>query len=57
MAIQFPSSPTLNQTYTYNSVTWTYNGKGWTKSPTAASAFPTQSGNSGKYLTIKWYCR
>lgn len=32
MAFSFPSSPTLNQTYTYNSITWTYNGKGWIKS-------------------------
>jgi len=32
MAIQFPSSPTLNQTYTHNSITWTYNGTAWTKS-------------------------
>lgn len=32
MAIAFPSSPTLNQTYTYNSITWTFDGIGWTKS-------------------------
>jgi len=51
MPISFPLSPTLNQTYTYNSVTWTYNGKGWTKSTTAASALPTQTNNSGKFLT------
>ena len=31
MAIQFPSSPTLNDTYVYNSITWTYNGTAWTK--------------------------
>lgn len=31
MAIQFPSSPTVNDTYTYNNITWTYNGKGWVK--------------------------
>lgn len=35
MAFTFPSSPTLNDTYTYNSITWTYNGKGWTKSSAA----------------------
>ena len=51
MAISFPSNPTLNQTYTYNSVIWTYNGKGWTKSPTTVSALPNQTNNSGKYLT------
>ena len=32
MAFSFPSSPTLNQTYTFNNSIWTYNGKGWTKS-------------------------
>ena len=29
MAINFPASPTTNQTYTYNGRTWTYNGVGW----------------------------
>lgn len=27
--INFPSSPTIGQTYTFNSKTWTYNGTGW----------------------------
>ena len=29
MAINFPTTPTLNQTYTFNGRTWTYNGVGW----------------------------
>jgi len=29
MAINFPASPTLNQTYTFNGRTWTWNGVGW----------------------------
>ena len=29
MAINFPATPTLNQTYTYNGRTWTYNTVGW----------------------------
>ena len=29
MAINFPASPTTNQSYTYNGRTWTYNGIGW----------------------------
>jgi hypothetical protein len=29
MAINFPISPTLNQTYTFNGRTWTWNGVGW----------------------------
>ncbi len=27
--IDFPSSPTLGQTYTYGSRTWVWNGSGW----------------------------
>jgi len=38
MAFQFPSSPTLNQTYTYNSITWTYNGRGWSRSTFGTSS-------------------
>jgi hypothetical protein len=51
MAISFPSNPTLNQTYTHNSITWTYNGIGWTKKAASSSSLPTQTNNSGKYLT------
>lgn len=29
MPIQFPTNPTTNQTYTYNSVTWTWTGSRW----------------------------
>lgn len=29
MPINFPTSPTLNQTYTYETKTWKWNGKGW----------------------------
>lgn len=29
MALDFPSSPSLNQTYTFNGKTWQYNGTGW----------------------------
>jgi hypothetical protein len=38
MAFQFPSNPTLNQTYTYNSITWTYNGRGWSRSTFGTSS-------------------
>jgi len=42
MSFSFPQNPTLNQTYTRNSITWAYNGKGWTKS-TAGGASVTSS--------------
>jgi hypothetical protein len=29
MAVDFPSSPTLNQTYTDSGKTWSWNGSGW----------------------------
>ena len=29
MALDFPASPTLNQTYTYGTKTWTWNGTVW----------------------------
>lgn len=76
MAISFPSNPTLNQTYTYLTVTYVYDGKRWSPTATinelaanivttasivdgavtapklaAGAAVPSQTGNSGKYLT------
>ena len=29
MAFSFPTSPTLNQTYTFGTKTWRFNGTGW----------------------------
>lgn len=29
MPLDFPSSPTLNQTYTFGGKTWQYNGSAW----------------------------
>jgi hypothetical protein len=29
MAIDFPTSPTLNQVYTFNSISWIWNGSYW----------------------------
>jgi len=38
MAFLFPSNPTLNQTYTHNSITWVFNGKGWGKLSTGGAS-------------------
>ena len=38
MAFSFPSNPTLNQTYTFNSSIWTFNGKGWSKAATGGAS-------------------
>ena len=32
MALNFPSSPNVNATYTFSDKTWTYNGNAWTLS-------------------------
>jgi len=29
MPLNFPDSPSLNQSYTFNNKTWTYNGNAW----------------------------
>lgn len=47
MPIQFPANPTLNQTYTFNSITWTWNGNLWTKGSAAVS-----TGGSGATVTV-----
>ena len=55
MAIQFPSSPTLNQTYTHNSITWTYNGTAWTKSSGGGGGASTPSAVSDQANTSTGY--
>ena len=46
MAINFPLSPSLNDTYTYNSKTWKWNGTAWEKS--AATETGNTEGNTGE---------
>ena len=55
MAIQFPSSPTLNQTYTYNSIIWTYNGTSWSKAGAGGGAAATPSAVSDQANTSTGY--
>jgi len=45
MALAFPSSPTVNQTYTYGTRTWTWNGTAW-KLPSTALTGVTGTGNA-----------
>ena len=51
MALNFPDSPSNGDTVTLNGATYTYNSTKtiWTKN--ASISLPSQSGNSGKYLT------
>ena len=56
MAFSFPSSPTVNQTYTFNSSIWTFNGKGWIKdsaggaSVTASATAPASPTDGAMWL-------
>lgn len=61
MAVDFPSSPTLNQSYTDGSRTWTYNGTGWQvvtdgwkiiPQITKTSAYTIQRSDSGSHISI-----
>lgn len=38
MALNFPTSPTLNQYYIYNDRTWKWNGYAWTIIPVTSSS-------------------
>jgi hypothetical protein len=53
MAQNFPSNPTIGNSYTVNNESWTYDGSGWTRATTATAnaILPAQTGNTGKYLT------
>jgi len=35
MSINFPNSPSLNQTYVFGNITWAWNGSAWDKVSTA----------------------
>ena len=50
MAQNFPNSPSTGTSYIVNNESWLYDGIGWTRT-TLTTAIPSQTGNSGKYLT------
>lgn len=52
--MNFPTSPTVGDLYTLGSKTWVWNGSAWDlqfASATFNSLAPSQTGNSGKFLT------
>lgn len=52
MALNFPSSPTLNQVFTSGSQSWTWNGTVW-QSSTGTSGGGTSSGiTTGKAIAM-----
>jgi hypothetical protein len=46
--LDFPPSPTLNQTYTFNGRTWTWNGEGWVSTITNTGGELTASALLGR---------
>ena len=53
MPLSFPSSPALNELYTYNSVTWQWNGTGWyiVKAIPTGPTGPTGSQGTGLIIS------
>ena len=55
MALNFPSNPSVNDTYSFNNKTWLYNGQGWILA-TAGSINAIPIGNvtpaSGNFTTV-----
>lgn len=47
MPADFPSSPTLNQTYTYNGRTWKWNSTGWELVTNSISSISFPGSTSG----------
>ena len=62
MAVNFPNSPTANQTHTHNGLTWKYDGTTWilqTTMQTGATSFvnltdtpSSYSGQAGKWIKV-----
>ena len=55
MAISFPTSPAVNDTYTFSGKTWTYNGTGWALSSNVAWKAPiVQTVSYSSTPSINW---
>lgn len=56
MALNFPSNPSVNDTYSFNGKTWTWNGSGWQLNSTVGQSL-TLSGNvtAGNILTDNYF--
>jgi hypothetical protein len=50
MAINFPTSPTLNDVHTDGENSWTWNGTSWVSSAVIVPPLPSQTGQAGEYL-------
>lgn len=53
MAINFPSSPSVNDQYTFDNKTWVYNGTGWALLSNIVTASPlTTKGDLYTFSTV-----
>lgn len=48
MALNFPDSPSLNDTYTFNNKTWTWNGTAWISNPATSYDKTTYTATEGQ---------
>ena len=55
MALDFPTSPTLNDTYTFGSYTWQYNGYGWQLLGNGVIGYTGSQGYTGSASTVIGY--
>ena len=51
MAINFPTSPSVNDTYTDGDMTWKWDGSSWEAVFETNIPIPSQSGQTGEFLT------
>jgi hypothetical protein len=53
MALNFPSSPSANTTYTFSGKTWTYNGNAWALASSTLSTNVVQEGSNLYFTTSR----
>jgi len=51
MAINFPTSPSVNDIHTSGDMSWKWNGTSWEATITTSIPIPSQSGQAGEFLT------
>ena len=51
MAINFPTSPTLNDVHTDGENSWKWNGTSWVSSLEVVPPIPSQTGQAGEFLS------
>ena len=55
MALNFPSSPNVNATYTFSDKTWTYNGNAWVLSYGTLNTGVVSEGSSLYFTNARVY--